>query len=257
MKDIARYLKDKYGPWGWMGQRAHDGLGINRVLPLDFIISCDYGTDIRYYFREEDVFSVEKRHGIRKDWSNEDLNESFKGSLGREIFEYLNSFKRPVNILCYRSVKKLETDGSSLLSKPRIYAMPEKLKKHFDNKLLLHRNLSKLSLPRIKGRIERLGSVTFRELKEELSLPFVIQFPYGSSGNFTFLIREEKEYNRLRRKYSYQLVTMRKYINGYSMNANAIIISTEKGPLVHNVFPSVQITGRSDCSNFPSAFCGT
>lgn len=239
-----------------MGQRAHDGLGISRTLPLDFIISCDYGTDTPLYFREEDVFSVEKQRGIRKDWSNEDLNESFKGALGREIFEYLNSFKRPVNILCYRSVKKLETDGSSLASKPRIFAMPERLKKHFDNKLLLHRNLERLSLPKIKGKAEKLGKMTFRRLREELALPFVIQFPYGSSGNFTFVIREEREYNRLRKKYPRQIVTMRKYIDGYSMNGNAVIVSTGEGPAVHCAFPSVQITGRPECGNFPSAFCG-
>ncbi|MGB3057512.1 MAG: ATP-grasp domain-containing protein, partial [Candidatus Omnitrophota bacterium] len=256
MKKIVEYLKEKYGPWGWMGQRAHDAAGINRVLPLDFIISCDYGTDIPYYFREEDVFSVEKQTGARKNWSNEDLNESFKGALGREIFSYLNSFKKPANILCYRSVRKLEKNGSSLSKRPRIYAMPEKLKKHFDNKLLLQKSLRDLGLPRIPGLVEKLEKKTFRDLREELSLPFVIQFPYGSSGNFTFIINEEKEYNRLRRNYPHQTVTMRRYINGYSLNGNAIIISTDKGPAVFSAFPSVQITGRPECSNFPSAFCG-
>jgi hypothetical protein len=256
MKKISGYLKDKYGPWGWMGQRAHDACGINSILPLDFIISCDYGSDVKYYFREKDVFSVEKKNGIRKDWSNEDLNSSLKGSLGREVFDHLDSFKKPANILCYRSVKKLETNAVSLKHKPRLYAMPERLKKHFDNKILLHKNLPRLSLPKIPGMAEKLGKVTFKSLRKELALPFVIQFPYGSSGHYTFLIREEKEFSRLRRIYPEQTVVLRKYIDGFSLNVNAAIVSTENGTKVACTFPSVQITGVPECSNFPTSFCG-
>jgi predicted ATP-grasp superfamily ATP-dependent carboligase len=256
MQKITEYLKDKYGPWGWMGQRAHDACGINQVLPLDFIISCNYGTETPYYFPNGRVFSLEKKNNIRKDWSNEDLNESLKGSLGREIFAYLASFKKSANILCYRSVRKLENRKAQASARPLVYAMPERLKRFFDNKILLHRNLPKLSIPAIEGKIAKLAEETFAGLRRELSLPFVIQFPYGSSGNFTFKIEEEKEYNRLRRKYPHQMVTIRKYINGFAMNANAVIITSEKGPVVHCAFPSVQMTGIPECSNSPTSFCG-
>jgi len=256
MREIAGYLREKYGPWGWMGQRAHDACGINRVLPLDFIISCDYGTDVPYYFREDDVFSVEKERGIRKDWSNEDLGASFKGALGRGILERWNSYGKTVNLLCYRSVKRLESSTGALVRRPRIYAMPEMLKKHFDNKILLQRTLPKLSLSRVPGKVDKLGKVTFNGLRKELSLPFVVQFPYGSSGHFTFIIREEKDYNRLRRNYPGSMVVIRKYVDGFSLNVNGVIISTEDGPRVACSFPSVQITGAPECSNFPSAFCG-
>ena len=60
MKDIFAYLAEKHGPWGWMGQRAHDAAGINRLLPLEMVISCSYGRDLEHYFREEDLFSAEK-----------------------------------------------------------------------------------------------------------------------------------------------------------------------------------------------------
>ncbi|RKY41244.1 MAG: hypothetical protein DRP85_06825 [Candidatus Makaraimicrobium thalassicum] len=256
MKKIANYLREKYGPWGWMGQRAHDACGINRILPLDFIISCDYGMDVPCYFREDDVFSVEKRKGVRKDWSNEDLNANLKGALGCEIFQRWNSYERPVNLLCYRSVRRLENGNSRLLWKPRIYAVPERLKRRFDNKVLLYRNLPLLSMPRVPGRVDKPGNATFNGLRRELSLPFVIQFPSGSSGHFTFIIREEKEYNRVRKAYPDSTVIMRRYIDGFSLNVNAVIISTEDGPKTVCSFPSVQITGRPECSNFPSSFCG-
>ncbi|MFH1305107.1 MAG: ATP-grasp domain-containing protein [Candidatus Omnitrophota bacterium] len=256
MEKITEYLKDKYGPWGWMGQRAHDAAGINSILPLDFIISCDYGTDVPHYFREDDVFSIEKHCKVRKDWSNEDLGASLRGALGREIFERWNGYGRQVNLLCYRSVKRLENDVGHLLQKPRIYAMPERLKKRFDNKILLHRNLERLSLTKIPGKIDKLGKNTFNSLRRELALPFVIQFPYGSSGNFTFIIRQEKEYNRIRKMYPDSTVVIRKYIDGFSMNVNAAIVSTQDGTRTVCTVPSVQIAGAPECSNFPSAFCG-
>jgi len=49
---------------------------------------------------------------------------------------------------------------------------------------------------------------------------------------------------------------MRRYIKGFSLNVNAITVSSETGPRTFCTFPSVQITGAPECSNFPSAFCG-
>ncbi len=68
MKKTSEYLLEKYGKWGWMGQRAHDAVGINHILPLDFIISCQHGEEVTQYFREKDVFSAEKQIGVRKNW---------------------------------------------------------------------------------------------------------------------------------------------------------------------------------------------
>lgn len=256
MKNIAGYLKDKYSPWGWLGQRAHDAAGINNILPLDFIISCDYGTDIPYYFRREDVFAVEEQTYCRRDWSNEDLNLSLQGALGRSIFKRWDSYKSTINLLCYRSVKSIEGKDPRFLSQPRILAMPEKVKKHFDNKILLYKNLPRLSLPSISGEVVKLGKCTFNRLYKGFSVPFVIQFPYGSSGHFTFIIRREKEYNLLRARYPGSTVLVRKYVKGFSLNVNAVIVTAADGPEVHCAFPAVQITGLPECSNFPSAFCG-
>ncbi|MDP8298776.1 MAG: ATP-grasp domain-containing protein [Candidatus Tantalella remota] len=256
MKNTGAYLRKKYGRWGWMGQRTHDADGINRVLPLDFVISCDHGAEIPYFFREEDVFSVEKEGKIRRDWSNEDLKTSLNGSIGRRVFDRFNSYSEGINLLCYRSVRKLERPGGKLQRVPRIYAMPEKLKRHFDNKLLLRRNLAALSLPQIPGFIERPGRITFDRLRKELSLPFVVQFPYGSSGSSTFIIRREKGYDALVRSHPEDQAVMSRYIDGFSLNMNAVTVSRGSGVKVFASVPSVQITGIPECSNFESTFCG-
>ena len=256
MKNISSYLKNKYGRWGWMGQRAHDAVGINDILPLDFIISCSYGKEVPYYFQEDDVFSMEKKIGVRKNWSNEDLKASLNGSMGREIYSRWESYSEGVNLLCYRSLKRLEARSRKYSGNPRIYSASEKLKRHFDNKILLHRNMKRLELPEIRGIIEKPGKITFRSIQKELSSPFVVQFPYGSSGSSTFIIENEKEYNDLRRKCPDQAAVVREYIDGFSLNVNAIIVSTPEGSKTYPSIPSVQITGLPECSNFPAAYCG-
>ncbi|MGB2650603.1 MAG: ATP-grasp domain-containing protein [Candidatus Omnitrophota bacterium] len=256
MNKISEYLRDKYGPWGWLGQRAHDACGINQVLPLDFIISCDYGTEIPYYFRQEDVYSIEKKNGLRKDWSNEDLNTSLKGNLGREISERWNSYNSKVNLLCYRSVRRLENGKGRYQKRPRLFAVPQSLKKRFDNKALLHKNLTKLSMPCIPGMVDRIAKADFNDLRKILSLPFVVQFPYGSSGHYTFGLREEKDYDELRNAHPDATALIRRYIDGFSLNVNAVIVSSEEGPRVMCSSPSVQITGIPECSNSPASFCG-
>ena len=239
-----------------MGQRAHDACGINQVLPLDFIVCCDYGMDIPYYFRPEDVYSVEKKSGERKDWSNEDLNTSLKGGLGREVFDRWNGYSSRVNLLCYRSVRRLENGKGRYNRKPRLFAVPQSLKKRFDNKTLLHRSLPKLSIPCIPGMVDRVGRTDFGYLRRTLSLPFVVQFPYGSSGHYTFLIRQKKDYDDLKKAYPETTALIRRYVDGFSVNVNAVIISSEEGPRIMCSTPSVQITGVPECSNSPASFCG-
>jgi len=257
MKEIADHLKEKYGPWGWMGQRAHDAAGINHILPLDLIISCSYGAEVPCYFREDDVFSVEKHMYLRRDWSNEDLKASLKGIFGGRVYARLKSYKKPVNLLCYRSVQTLENVSKNRVPKrPRIYAVPEDLKRRFDNKILLQRALQGLSLPKLPGKIAVLGRTTFSGLSREVALPFVVQLPYGSSGQFTFIVKEEKEHKRIKKRFPGRNVVIRKYIDGFSLNGNAVIVSGKRGAKVMCAAPSVQITGAPECSNFPAAFCG-
>ncbi|MFH1878597.1 MAG: ATP-grasp domain-containing protein [Candidatus Omnitrophota bacterium] len=252
---IAGYLREKYGPWAWMGQRAHDAGGINRILPLDFIICCDYGADVPLFFKGE-VFSVEKEKRLRKDWSNEDLNASLRGRLGEEIIEKINGYGRKVNLLCYRSVKRFEKNFKGFDHGVNIFAVPERIKKRFDNKILMYNNLTKLSLNKIPGRTGILGRENFKALRRELSLPFVVQFPYSSSGHYTFILREEKDFTKLAKKYPAQTAILRRYIEGFSLNVNALVLSCCEGVKVAGSFPSVQLAGIPECTRYPAVFCG-
>jgi predicted ATP-grasp superfamily ATP-dependent carboligase len=253
---IAAYLREKYGPWGWMGQRAHDAAGINRILPLDFIISCSYGTDLKHYFREEDLYSVEKHHPVRKNWSNEDLKDSLKGELGREVSRRLDRYKKAAHLVCYRSVRAIERKSGAFRKKPILYAVPESLKTRFDNKILLYRNLKKLGLARVEGMVDYPARHTFRALVKKLSLPFVVQFPYGSSGSSTFIVIEEKDFRFVKAAFPDSKAVIAKYMDGPSLNVNAVIVSSPDGARVVCMAPSVQVVGVPECCSYPSVFCG-
>ncbi|MBD3426441.1 MAG: ATP-grasp domain-containing protein [Candidatus Omnitrophica bacterium] len=256
MKKISEYLIEKYGKWGWLGQRAHDACGINRILPLDLIICCDHGRELPVYFRPEDVYSVEGGTGIRRDWSNEDLNDSLKGDLGRRIRRRLVTQGGKVNLICYRSVRRLENGKGRYRNNPRLLAVAQRIKKRFDNKALLHRSLPGLSLPQIPGIVDRISRADFKRLREDLELPFVIQFPYGSSGHYTFLIKRPKDLKSLVEHHPEATALIRKYIDGFSLNVNAVVLSSGNGPRVMCSAPSVQMTGIPECSNSPASFCG-
>ena len=255
MNDIFEYLKDRYSYWGWLGQRAHDAAAINRVLPLDFILCCDYGIEVPLYFNEHDILSLEKELGVRKNWSNEDLKKNLNGELGKKFFGRLKDNTPPgTNIICYRSLSDLEHNVSS--GKYNILAPSEDKKRYFDNKILLHRKLPGLGLDRIPGREDHVGAVDFKSLLKEFSLPFVVRFPYGSSGQFVFIIKDEWEYRDLLEKYEGQIAVFERHIKGFSLNVNAVIVDTSEGSRVVCSFPSVQLTGLPECSSSPSSFCG-
>jgi len=256
MDKIAVYLKEKYGRWAWLGQRAHDAEGINRVIPLDFIISCDYGEEVPLFFDETDIFSIEKKDNHRKEWSNEHLKESLYGPLGRDIAKRWKHSPAPVNIICYRSIQRIENGSGCFGAKPRIFAVPEAMKKRFDNKVLLCRKLRGLSIPSIPCRVIQINRRDFSRLRKEFLLPFVVQFPYGSSGNGTFLIKSPEDMIALSGKYPGKTATVRSYIDGFSININAIIVSTQKGPRTFCCYPSAQIVGIPECGNSDTSFCG-
>jgi len=254
-ENIISHLRDKYGSWGWVGQRAHDAVGINRILPLDFIVCCDYGRETEYYFNKKFI-SLEKLGYNRSNWSNEDLNNNFEGKLGNEFIQFLINSDTLLNVLCYRSINKLENLKEIYSNKLKIYAVSERLKHYFDNKIFFREKLTHLNLNTIPGRTTNLDITLYNCFKRELGLPFVIQFPYGSSGLNTYIINNPDKYRRLCEKNFNKQVNVLKFIYGYCLNVNGIIISQKRNFKVYSTYPSVQLTGLEECSNSSTTFCG-
>ncbi|MFC1668021.1 ATP-grasp domain-containing protein [Chlamydiota bacterium] len=252
---VIDYLREEYKTWGWIGQRAHDGSAINSVLPLDFIISCDFGRETEHYFSQK-IFSLEKVSRIRKNWSNEDINESLEGITGVHIKEYFSRIPGKVHCICYRSFPQLELLGAEKPEKLSIISSPVTLKETLDDKIFFREILHQIGIELVPGNVIELGSTPFEAIVESLGIPFVIQFPRGSSGNNTFIIRDKEHYSYLGDTYKGRWVNLLTYISGIDCNINVVIYPDKNGCSVLPSFPSVQLIGLNECSNSPTTFCG-
>jgi len=235
---------------GWCGQRALDCAGLSQLLPIDFIVCCDYGQDISELEKQVPIFSVEKAESIRRNWSNDHLDLIFSGELGQQFKNFCGS--KFQHFLCYRSVRFLENLQRQMPNQYHLAAIPLDLKNYFDNKLILYNQLPELHLRVIPGEITKLSSVTFRQLSKKYGLPFVIQLPIGSSGNNTFFIFNEKEFEHIFPRIEKSDFKVSRYLPSYSLNINAAIIRNR----TYVSFPSVQIVGARQCATRPSIFCG-
>ncbi|MBN1352669.1 ATP-grasp domain-containing protein [candidate division KSB1 bacterium] len=235
---------------GWCGQRALDCIGLSRIVPIDFIICCDYGQDISELAKQITVFSIEQSNFVRENWSNNHLEEVFAGELGQR-FEKFSRLTRQ-RYLCYRSIRYLEKLQHQDAAKHQLAAAPLDLKNYFDNKLILYKKLPELKLRVVPGEITRISQVNFNQLSKRYDLPFVIQLPIGSSGNNTFFIYNEEEFRRIVPRLQKTEFKVARYLPSYSLNVNAVLFRGK----VHISAPSVQVIGVSQCANRPSIFCG-
>lgn len=253
MKELTRILKDRPEKWAWIGQRAHDAAGISKIVDLELILSCDWGRETSELFTSAEVFSLEKDLKLRKDWSNEHLAESLNASVGRAFLDRISG-KEAFNLISYRSLMVLEDKAPG--SGARLLASPLELKRKFDNKILFHQALPGLGINTIKGFISRPCEISYDEVRRRLDGDFVLQRAFSSSGVNTFLVKESSQYRTLVERFSGEEVLIRKLIPGYSVNVNAVVYPTPSGAKVALSWPSVQITGAAECSNFASSYCG-
>jgi predicted ATP-grasp superfamily ATP-dependent carboligase len=243
------------GSWGWFGQRAHDGVSMSHLIPFSFIYSCDSGPEVTAFSNNITPFSVEKMLGFRRFWSNKSLDQSVSGVEAQKFYSFLDTLKKPVYFLCYRSFGELE----NLVSKQkdfRIVAVPERIKNFFDNKILFRKLLKQLGLPVIPGETAKLGNIRFPEIVAKFGRRWVVQFPYGSSGLNTFFIETPEYLDQIQKSNRGKTVILSRYLHGYSLNINAVVFNVADQATVHVSQPSLQIVGPKSCAMRESIYCG-
>ena len=189
--------------WGWLGQRGHDSVGIDSLVPLQFILSCDYGSDIEQLKKRSVILSIEKYKKkslyVRNKWSNQDLEKMFRGGFGKQVNKYFAAQKKRIHLVCYRSLDILEDMARQNPEKIRILASPLRLKNLFDNKIYLRNHiLPSLCLKKIPGETLPLKKLQYRTLVRKWGEKFVIQFAYGSSGDHTFIVKTRSECEKIK-----------------------------------------------------------
>ncbi|MBW2492241.1 MAG: ATP-grasp domain-containing protein [Deltaproteobacteria bacterium] len=249
-------LKDalsKYrGTWAWVGQRGIDAYAVLDFISLDAGFFCDFGEEYERLWTEKTLFSVEKDFGRRENWGNQDLEMLWEAPTRKRIETYISGVKEPIHTVCYRSLRVLENDRRF-----RVLAPPLMLKDLFDDKLRQLEMFSMLGVKTPKTFVSTLDETTFSKASDILDGPFVIQPPVGSSGENTYFVNNETEFERVKDILEPdQRVKLSKYLPVPSLNGHCVILKTREGLRSIAACPSVQIVGAYGCTNRAEVYCG-
>ncbi len=240
------------GTWAWVGQRGIDALAMLDFVSVDAVFCCDFGEAYTRLWAEKSLFSVEKDLEKRENWGNQDLEMLWEGPTRKKIETYLGSVKEPINTVCYRSLKVLEKD-----SRFRVLAPPLTLKDLFDDKLRQLELFSMLGVKTPSTIVCSLDETTFTSAADIFDGPFVVQPPVGSSGENTYFVNDETDFEKVKDRLEPSLrVKVSKYLPVPSLNGHCVVLQTRKGLRSIAACPSVQIVGTYGCTSRAEIYCG-
>ncbi len=257
-ESLRRALLSPFGgetcEFGYQGLRATDSIAVSALLPLSFIIACDFGTDTAHYDRELRFFSLERGKGVRSLWTHGALLDSFSEFWGREVKDYLTSRPHPVYLIPYRATHYMEDLSEGEGGRVKILANPVHLKNILDDKRRFRAAMGELGLKVPPGYVSLAGDISFKECTRRLGNPFVAQLPVASSGNGTFLVREEGELRELLTRLDYHGdIILNRYIRGYSLGMTGCIYRGQ----FYMASPSVQLSGIPGCNSHLFGYSGS
>lgn len=249
LKDALRKCR---GTWAWVGQRGIDALTVLDFVPVDAGFCCDFGVAYSGVFREESLFSVEKDRGRRENWGNKHLEMLWEPPALKRIETYIDGVKGPINTVCYRSLEVLEKDRRF-----RVLAAPLMLKDLFDDKLRQLELFSMLGVKTPTTFVCPLNETTFAKAIDIFNGPFVVQPPVGSSGENTYFVNHEIDFDRVKDVLDpEQRVKLSKYLPVPSLNGHCVVLKTNGGLRSIAACPSVQIVGAHGCTSRAAVYCG-
>jgi predicted ATP-grasp superfamily ATP-dependent carboligase len=252
LSQLKDAIKKCRGTWAWVGQRGIDAFTILGFVPVETVFCCDYGEDYASLWQSESLFSVEKNQRKRENWGNQDLEKLWEEPTRQQIERYVEKVKGPVNTVCYRSIGFLEKDRRFRVLAPSIT-----LKDMFDDKLRQLELFAKLEIKTPTTFVTRLDETSFNEASDILDGSFVVQPPIGSSGENTYIISNDGDFDRAKEVLGPdQRVKVSKFLPGPSLNGHCVVLNTREGLSAISVCPSVQIVGARDCTNRAEIYCG-
>jgi len=240
------------GTWAWMGQRGIDAFAVLDFVPVDAGFCCDFGEEYSRLWTEKTLFSVEKDLGRRENWGNQDLEMLWEEPTRKRIEAYMDGVNAPINTVCYRSLDVLEKDGRF-----RVLAPPLMLKDLFDDKLRQLELFSMLGVKTPPTFVCPLDETTFSKACDIFDGPFVVQPPVGSSGENTYFVNNETDFERVKDILEpAQRVKLSKYLPVPSLNGHCVVLKTREGLRSIAACPSVQIVGAYGCTSRAEVYCG-
>jgi len=252
LQQVKHILSKCQGTWAWVGQRGVDAYAALDFVPVEAVFCCDFGEGYSNLWASEALFSVEKEIGKRENWGNQDLEKLWEGPARQRVEKYIGYLKAPINTICYRSLAVLEND-----SRFRVLAPSLALKDMFDDKLRQLELFAKLGVKTPPTQVGRLAETSFAEASDNLGGAFVVQPPVGSSGENTFFVKNENDFDNVRNALGTdQPLKLSKYLPVPSLNGHGVVLKTAQGLQSIAVCPSVQIVGTPGCTTRAEIYCG-
>jgi len=91
-----------------------------------------------------------------------------------------------------------------------------------------------------------------RDVKLE-TLPVIVQFNRGFSGNSTILVTDQNQFDDIQKKFPNRPARVSSYINGNTYTLNGLVLKS--GQVIHGSI-SLQLTGLKEATNNPNATVG-
>ena len=243
--------------FGFQGLRAVDSITVENIVPLDFLIACDYGLDGPEWDRRLRYFAVERGRKRRIVWTHSSLVEAYEDALGSQIREFLSEEDGPKYIIPYRSTEFLGKLAEEAEGRLRILANPVEIKTRFDDKIAFRRQAVEAGFAVPPGDVVALGELGLNQL-EEFGPVMIISERIGSSGNQTHFIDSPEALGTKRDELIEKLgadapVIVSTFLDGPAVGTAGLIYDG-KPRMSH---PSVMFTGIPGCSMHRFDYAGS
>ena len=243
--------------FGFQGLRSTDSITVENIVPLDFLIACDYGIDGPEWDKRLRYFAVERGQKKRIVWTHSSLVEAYEGDLGSQIREFLAQGDGGQYIIPYRSTDFLGKLAEQAEGRLRILANPVEIKTRFDDKVSFRRQAIEAGLAVPPGDVVALGELGIKQL-EEFGPVMIISERIGSSGNQTHLIDSSEALANKRDELVEKLgpdalVSVSAFLDGPALGAAGVICNGK--PWMSQ--PSVMFTGIPGCSMHRFDYAGS
>jgi hypothetical protein len=227
-------------------------VGLDRLLPIEFITCLDDGSD--YDLVRETcgvrLCSVEETRGRRINWIGSGIQHIFeqrRAAIDTELRRHpKDSWLLTSSPPCALMEAFCDDRGY------RMVGTPARIVEQFKHKTRLLEALDALQLPRLPGRWLRFAEAHYEDLASEVGASFVVQKAIGAAGSGTALVRSDTDWRGLDSGFASSDVWVAPYLGELSFNVNAAVCAGQ----VCVGFPNVQLAGFAELGAPWGGYCG-
>lgn len=247
--------------WAFLGVRTIDYINVSSFIPVEIILTGDYGKEVNFFKKKKSIFSLEKQKKplVRRDWEIECFDNCCSAELRKRVTNCISKKiqqKRKVYFLCFGTPRFLEEIQDQLGSQMAILSPPSRLRAIFSDKLLQYNSFRELRLPLPLTEMISLKHQDYSRLAKKFGKKFVVHLPHGDQGSGTFFCNCSDDFLEVRNLFSNLQADISSFVDGSSFNMHAVIIDFQNTVEVIPSQPSLQIVGVKGLSRRDTIWSG-